>query len=85
MLAILLSPLARWAALGAVLAAISGWGWVERAGRINADLRAQAAEREAAGLHERIRQMEVRRREDDRATRDPDPMRSLHDGGWVRP
>lgn len=84
MLAALASPLARWAAVAAVCAALAGWGAIERGWRQAATLRAAAAEREAAGLRERIRQMEVRRREDDRATRDPDPVHSLRDE-WQRP
>ncbi|MBW6400758.1 hypothetical protein KPL78_23055 [Roseomonas sp. HJA6] len=49
MLALLLSPLARWAALGVVLVGLAGWGWIERAGRISADLRTAAAEAAVQG------------------------------------
>ena len=33
MIAFLVSPLGRWAVVAAVLAALSGWAWLERAGR----------------------------------------------------
>lgn len=84
MIAALASPLARWGALAAAVAALALWAMAERGGRLSAVAAAAEARREAAGLRERIRTMEVRRHEDDRATRDPDPVRSLRDE-WTRP
>lgn len=82
--AFLLSPLARWGAVAVLLAVLGGWGFLERAGRISADLRAAAAEREAAGLRLTIQHMGVRRDAEDAARRDPDPAGSLRDR-WSRP
>lgn len=82
--AFLLTPLARYAAVAAVLLGVAGWGWLERADRISADLRADAAEREAAGLRITIQHMEARRHVEDDVARDPDPARSLRDR-WSRP
>ena len=82
--ALLLSPLARWAALGVVLVGMAGWGWIERSGRISADLRADAAEKESASLRLTIEHMGVRRDAEDAARRDPDPAGSLRDR-WSRP
>lgn len=83
-MSLLLSPLARWAAVAALCAALVGWGAIERAGRQAARAGEAAARAEVAALTARIRNMEVRRNEDDRATRDPDPVRSLRDS-WTRP
>lgn len=47
MIAFLVSPLGRWAVVAAVLAALSGWAWLERAGRQAANARAVAAEAQA--------------------------------------
>jgi hypothetical protein len=81
--ALLLSPLARWLALAGVLAALAGWGWVERAGRHAAAADAALARAEAAALTARIRHMEARREAEDDAVRDPDPAgRLLRD--WRR-
>lgn len=84
MLAFLLGPIGRYAILAAVCASLAGWAWLERAGRQVAVLEAQEARREVAALEQRIRQMEVRRVEEDRAARDTDPTRSLRDE-WTRP
>jgi hypothetical protein len=85
MIALLASPLARWGALAALVAAVALWGWTERAGRQVAVLEARAAIREAAGLRETIRHMETRRAVEDDVARDPDPASSLRDRGWERP
>ena len=45
-IAFLLSPLGRWAAVAAVLGVLAGWGWLERAGRHAAQDRAHAAEKQ---------------------------------------
>lgn len=83
-MAFVLSPLGRWAGVAAVLGAVALWGWAERAGRQVAVLEAAAAVREANGLRETIRTMEVRRDADDAARRDPDPAGSLSER-WGRP
>jgi hypothetical protein len=84
-IAFLASPIARWAALAALVGAVALWGWTERAGRQVAVLEARAAIREANGLRETIRHMETRRAVEDDVARDPDPARSLRDRGWERP
>lgn len=66
-----------------ICASLAGWGLLERAGRINAGLRLEAAQHALAQAEERIRNMEVRREEDDRAGRDPDPVGSLRNR-WSR-
>lgn len=80
----LLSPLARWGALAALVAALALWGWLERAGRQVAVLEAAAAQREAAGLRERIKHMETRNAVDDAVRREPRPIDRLRDE-WSRP
>ncbi len=59
MIAFLLSPLGRWAAMAAVLAALSGWAWLERAGRHAATARADAAEAQAAAKARAISALET--------------------------
>lgn len=76
--ALLLSPAARWLAVGAVLAALVGYAAIERAGRQAARAEAALAIAEANALRDRIRHMEVRREAEDDAARDPDPA------GWLR-
>jgi hypothetical protein len=82
--AFLLGPLGRYAAVAAVCAGLVGWAWLERAGRQVAAADAREARAEVAALHQRIRQMEVRRREEDRVAREPDPTQRLRDE-WSRP
>ncbi len=84
MLPLLTSPLARYAAVALLLAGVGGWGWLERAGRISADLRAQAAEREAAGLRVTIQHMETRNAIDRDIARERDPAGRLRER-WSRP
>ena len=79
MIALLASPLARWAAAGAVVASLAGWGALERAGRRAAVADAAMARAEAEALKVRIRHMETRRVEEDRAAREPDPVGRLRD------
>lgn len=79
----LLAPFARYLLPGAIVVGLAGWAWVERAGRQIAQLELAAAQREIATLQQRIRNMEARRVEEDRAFRDPDPLRSLRDE-WGR-
>lgn len=81
-LAMLLTPLGRLAAMGALLALALGWGGLERVARHSAQARADAAGAALAGCEARIRNMEVRRDAEDAATRDPDPAGSLR--GWHR-
>lgn len=79
-----LAPLlSRYGLIAAVCGALALWGWLERAGRQVAAAEAREARREVAVLTERIRQMEVRRVEEDRAARDPDPIGRLRDE-WGR-
>lgn len=77
MIALLASPLARWAGVAALVGAVALWGWTERAGRHVAVLEALEAIREANGLRETIRRMEVRNVEDNRARRSADPVGEL--------
>ena len=84
MLALLASPLARYAAPVAVAGALFAWAWLERAGRHVAAADAALARQEVATLQLRIRHMETRRVEEDRAAREPDPVGSLRDA-WTRP
>jgi hypothetical protein len=84
-IAFLASPIARWAALAALVGAVALWGWTERAGRQVAVLEARAAIREANGLRETIRHMETRRAIEDNVSREPDPAGRLRDDGWIRP
>lgn len=77
MIAALASPLARWAAIGAVVVGLAGWGALERAGRHAAAADAALARAEAAAMAERIRHMETRREAEDDAARDPDPAGRL--------
>lgn len=79
MIAALLSPLGRLVAAAVLLAAVGAWGALERAGRINTALRLEAAQHALAQAQERIRNMETRHEEDDRAARDPDPVGRLRD------
>lgn len=81
--AFLLTPIARWAALAALVGAVALWGWSERAGRQVAVLEAAAARREAAQANERIKNMETRNAVDDAVRRLPRPTDSLRDE-WSR-
>ena len=63
----------------ATILALAAWGALERAGRINTALRLEAAQHALAQAQERIRNMETRHEEDDRAARDPDPVGRLRD------
>ena len=83
MTALLASPLARWAALAALVGAVALWGWSERAGRQVAVLEAQAAERRADAAEARIKNMETRNAVDDAVRRLPRPTDSLRDE-WSR-
>lgn len=83
MLSLIASPLGRYAAVAAVCASLAGWAWLERAGRQVAAADAREARAEVAALEQRIRQMEVRRREEDRVAREPDPTQRLRDE-WTR-
>jgi type VI protein secretion system component VasK len=56
--ALLLSPLARWLAIGAVLAALAGWLWIERGLRQSAEARADAAELAVAARDKAIAGLE---------------------------
>jgi hypothetical protein len=56
--ALLLSPVARWLALAAILAALGGWLWVERTLRHSAELRAAAAEDAVRGRDKAIASLE---------------------------
>lgn len=81
--ALLLSPVARWLAIGAVLAALAGYAAIERAGRRAAVLREAAAIQRAQSAEARIRHMEERNAQDDRARRSADPVGELR-GEWSR-
>ena len=83
MLALFASPLIRYAAPLAIAGALFSWAWLERAGRHVAAADAALARQEVAALQVRIRQMEVRRVEEDRANREPDPVGRLRDE-WTR-
>lgn len=63
----------------ATILALAAWGALERSARINTALRLEAAQHELAQARERIRNMETRHEEDDRAARDPDPVGRLRD------
>ena len=56
--ALLLSPVARWLAVGAALAALAGWLWIERAGRQAAQARADRAEAAVAARDKAIASLE---------------------------
>jgi hypothetical protein len=58
MRALLLSPIARWLALAAVLAALGGWLWVERGLRHSAEARAAVAEAAVKGRDRAITALE---------------------------
>jgi type VI protein secretion system component VasK len=58
-IAFLVSPLGRWAVVAAVLAALSGWAWLERAGRHAANVRAEAAEAQAEAAARAITALEA--------------------------
>ncbi len=77
MIALFATPLARWAAVAAVLAAVAGWGAIERAGRQAARAGEAAAVAEANALRARIRNMEARNAVEDRVRREPDPVGEL--------
>ena len=81
--AALMAPMARYAAPLAIAGALFSWAWLERAGRHVAAADAALARQEVAALQVRIRQMEVRRVEEDRANREPDPVGRLRDE-WTR-
>ena len=82
MIAFLISPIGRLAAVGALLALALAWGGAERMARQNTALRLEAATAALASAEDRIHNMEVRRDAEDAATRDPDPTGSLR--GWQR-
>ena len=82
--AALMAPLARYAAPLAIAGVLFAWAWLERAGRHVAAADAALARQEVAALQVRIRQMETRRVEEDRAAREPDPVGRLRDE-WARP
>lgn len=82
MIAFLLSPIGRLAGMAAIVAAVGAWGAVERAGRVSAGLRLEAAQHALASAEARIRNMEARHEADDAAARDRDPVGSLR--GWSR-
>ena len=63
----------------ATILALAAWGALERSARINTALRLEAAQHALAQAEERIRNMEARHEEDDRAARDPDPVGRLRD------
>jgi hypothetical protein len=81
--ALLLSPLVRWGALAVLLAALMGWGAVERAGRQAATAEAALARAQAASLAARIQHMETRREAEDNAARSSNPAGELRDR-WRR-
>lgn len=83
MIAFLLTPLGRLVGAAALLAVALAWGGMERMGRLSAEARAHAAQLALAAAEERIRNMEVRHEEDDRAARDADPVGSLRNR-WSR-
>jgi hypothetical protein len=58
-IAALASPLARWAAVAAVLVALAGWAWLERSGREAAQARADAAEAAVRGRDKAIAALEL--------------------------
>jgi hypothetical protein len=81
--ALLLSPITRWLAIGAVLAALAGYAAIERAGRQAARAGEAAAIQRAQSAEARIRHMEERNAQDDRARRSADPVGELR-GEWSR-
>ncbi len=81
--AFLATPLARYAAVAAVCAALALWGWAERVGRQAAVLREAAAVAEANGLRQVIRNMEARNAVDDAVRREPRPADRLRES-WTR-
>jgi hypothetical protein len=83
-MAFLATPLARWAAVGVVVALLAGWGAIERAGRQTAAADAALARAEAATLRERIKHMETRNAVEDAVRREPSPVDRLRDE-WTRP
>jgi hypothetical protein len=76
-IAALASPLGRWAGIAAVCAALAGWAWLERAGRQVAAAELREARQHVAAIETRIRHMETRNAEDDRARRSSDPIGEL--------
>jgi len=64
--------------------ALVSWASLERAGRHAAQARLEAARQSIATLEARVRQMEIRRHEEDRALREPNPVERLRDE-WQRP
>jgi hypothetical protein len=58
-IALLASPLARWAGVAAVIALLGGWLWVERGIRQAAELRAAAAEEAVRGREKAIAALEL--------------------------
>lgn len=83
MLSLLASPLGRAAIGAAALAAVGAWGALERAGRINAGLRLEAAQHALAAAEARIRNMEARNAADDAANATSDPAAVLQEH-WRR-
>jgi hypothetical protein len=81
--ALLLSHITRWLAIGAVLAALAGWGAIERAGRQAARADAAFARAQVANLEARIRNMEARNAVDDAVRRERDPTDRLREE-WSR-
>jgi hypothetical protein len=81
--AALMAPLARYAAPLAIAGGLFAWAWLERAGRHVAAADAALARQEVAALQVRIRHMETRRVEEDRANREPNPVGRLRDE-WSR-
>lgn len=82
MIAFLLTPLGRLVGAAAIVALVALWGMAERAGRVAANARAEAAHAALASAEARIRNMEARHEADDAAARDRDPVGSLR--GWSR-
>ena len=84
MIALIASPLARYAALAAVCGGLALWGMAERAGRFAAAADAREARAEVASLTARIRNMEARNAVDRDVARNPDPAGELR-REWSRP
>lgn len=82
MIAYLLTPFGRIVGAAAIIAAVALWGMAERAGRVAANARAEAAQHALAAAEQRIRNMEARHEADDAAARDRDPVGSLRE--WSR-
>ena len=84
MIAFILSPLGRWAAVGVLLASVASWGAFERLLRQSAQADARAARSALEACQANARNMEIRRHEEDRASRDPDPVGRLRER-WGSP